>query len=69
MVKNVITDEQRADAKRLKAIYSSKAKSLGITQEKLGIALGGSGRGFLMLHLPDATHLYELPVVDLRMLS
>lgn len=57
MVKNVITDEQRADAKRLKAIYSSKAKSLGITQEKLGIALGGSGQSTASNYINGITAL------------
>ena len=57
MAKNVINEEQKADAKRLKAIYSAKAKSLGLTQEKLGIALGGTGQSTAGNYLNGITAL------------
>lgn len=38
--KKPLTDEQLADAERLKAIYSLKKKSLGVTQDDIAEALG-----------------------------
>ncbi|HHR6140836.1 TPA: LexA family protein [Providencia alcalifaciens] len=40
MKKKPITDEQKADAIRLKAIFESKKKELGLSQESLGDAIG-----------------------------
>ncbi|HHR6245018.1 TPA: LexA family protein [Providencia alcalifaciens] len=40
MKKKPITDEQKADAVRLKAIFEAKKKELGLSQESLGDAIG-----------------------------
>jgi transcriptional regulator with XRE-family HTH domain len=57
MAKNVITKEHQIEAKRLKAIYKAKARSLGLTQEKIGVALGGSGQSTAGNYLSGITAL------------
>ena len=57
MAKNVLTDEQKRDAERLKAIYLLKAKSLGLTQEKIAIALGGQNQSVAGNYLNKVTAL------------
>ncbi len=57
MVKNVITEEHRKEASALKAIYKAKSKHLNLTQEKLGIKLGGSGQSTASNYLNAVTAL------------
>ena len=57
MVKNVITEEHRKEAVALKAIYKAKAKLLNLTQEKLGLSLGGSGQSTASNYLNAVTAL------------
>lgn len=58
MGKNVVTDEHLAEAKRLKALFNAaKSTGLNLTQEKLGIALGGSGQSTAGNYLNGITAL------------
>jgi len=57
MVKNVITEEHKREARKLKAIYAAKAKTLKLTQEKLGIKLGGTGQSTASNYLNGITAL------------
>jgi transcriptional regulator with XRE-family HTH domain len=43
--KRKLSDEERAESARLKAIYRRKKKSLGITQEKLAAQMGFATQG------------------------
>ncbi|WP_415034481.1 LexA family transcriptional regulator [Azonexus sp.] len=46
-----LTDEQKEDAARLKAIYFSKRKDLGLTQESLAAACGWESQGTVSQYL------------------